>query len=122
MTVLDKMEALSDDLKAYFNTNVELVKLQALDRSSALGASVIAGLVIAMIFLMFAMLGSISAAIYIGVLLNSYALGFIIVAGFYLILGFVLLVSRKSSLVNPIRDAIISKALEDEDEHQNQKH
>ncbi len=121
MTVLDKMEALSDDLKAYFNTNVELVKLQALDRSSALGASAIAGLAIAMIFVMFTMLGSISAAIYIGVLLNSYALGFIIVAGFYLLVGLVLLASRKSSLVNPIRDAIISKALEDEDEHQNQK-
>lgn len=121
MTVLDKIEALSDDLKVYFNTNIALVKLQALDRISAIGAVIVAGLILGIIFLIFIMLGSVSAAIYIGILLGSYALGFIIVAGFYLLVGLVLLASRKTSLVNPIRDVIITKALEDEDKDQHLK-
>lgn len=115
MTVLDKIEALSDDLKVYFDTNVKLVKLQALDRSALLGSSVISSVIIGVVGLMFTVFLSIAAALYIGVLLESYFLGFGCVAAFYLLTGIVLLVFRKAWLERPIRDIIVSSAMDSHD-------
>jgi hypothetical protein len=114
MNVLDRIEALSDDLKLYFNTNVELVKLQALDRSSTVGARIVSNLIIGVVVLLFVIFASIAAAIYLSILLEAYYLGFGIVAGFYLLVGLILLASRKQSLENPIRDAIIRNAMDNE--------
>lgn len=122
MTVLDKIEALSDDLKVYFSTNVELVKLQALDRASAAGAGIASMLIIGTVMLMFAVFASVSAAVYLSILLGAYYIGFGIVAGFYLLAGIIMLVSRKQSLENPIRNTIIRNALREEDELKTAQH
>lgn len=114
MNVLDKMEALSDDLKAYFNTHVELVKLQALDHSSSLGARIVSGVIIGAVIMLFVVFASTCLALYLSVLLGAYYIGFGIVAGIYLIAGIVFFASRKKILVDPIRDMIVARAMESE--------
>ncbi len=118
MTLLDRIDALSDDLKTYFNTNVELVKLQAIDRVSEVGASAISVLIIAVVGLVFLIMASLTLALYLALLLGAYYIGFGIVAGLYLVIGIILLATRQKSLQYPLRDIIVKNAMAADDQQQ----
>jgi hypothetical protein len=113
MTLVEKIENITDDLKLYFSTNVELVKLQALDRTSTLGARIVAIAIIGLVGVMGLLFASVWAALEISAWLEGRYLGFGIVAGFYLLIALILLTTRKSSLENPIRDGIVKKAMKE---------
>ena len=76
-----KVESLVDQLKAYANTRLSQVKLSMAEKISKLAAMMIAMLMAALVFFLFLVLLSIAAAIAIGQWLDSYWLGFLIVAG-----------------------------------------
>ena len=106
-----EVEELTDILKAYINTNIELIKLEVTEHSSVIGASLISNLLIVLTGALFFLFVSLGVGFYLSAILgNSYS-GFAIIAGFYLILGFILIVWQKKLVERPLRDKIIRKVL-----------
>jgi hypothetical protein len=95
----------------YVETNVELLKLKAVDKSSDVISSVVTGIVLLLIGLLFFILLNIGLAFWIGDLLGKTYYGFFIVAGFYLIVGLLFHFTKNKLLKQPLTDLIIKKLL-----------
>ena len=106
-----KIETLTDNLKIYINTNIELNRLEATERLSVLGSIFISYTLIVPAGILFILFISLSLAFYLSRHLGGSDIGFAIVAGVYLLLGIILILSRKRLLEKPIRDRIIREAL-----------
>lgn len=104
----DKMEIITDQVKAYIATNIELIKLEAADRISDVLSVLIGNLVIAAIGFLFLLFISLWAGFYISNLTGDTYTGFAIVAGIYLIPGLILSIGRKKLLTEPISKNIIT--------------
>jgi hypothetical protein len=105
---------IADDLKGYIQTSADLYKMKATEKGAEIGAdfilNIIAGVFIAMAFLF----ASFAAAFSISEWLESQYSGFLIVAGIYALVGFVILIQKgkgwKSSLADSIVKQIYKKA------------
>jgi uncharacterized membrane protein len=62
---------------------------------------------------MFTLFINIGISLYIGKLLNDYAMGFFLVSGFYFIVAIIVYLFRKSLIKIPIDNLIVSKLLKD---------
>jgi len=102
-----KMEELTENLKKYVNTNYELFKLQAAERASVLGAGLIGWAIIGFVVVLFVFFLSLCAGFYLSALLNNPYAGFVIITGFYLLVGLVLVLGRKKLLEGPLREKIV---------------
>lgn len=109
----DKMEIITDQVKAYISTNIELLKLEAADRISDLISGLISNLLIASIGFLCLFFISLWAGFYISSLASDTYTGFAVVAGVYLIPGLILYVGRKRLLKEAIRNNIISNIFKD---------
>ena len=99
---------LKDHLSEYVQTSVQLAKAKAVKGSSnaAAGAAIgIATVVLGIFFLAFLFT---ALAWWLASLLDSNALGFLCVAGFFLLLIVLIFALRKKVIVPMIRNAIIS--------------
>jgi|SRR5688500_9358730 protein-S-isoprenylcysteine O-methyltransferase Ste14 len=99
---------LKDHLSEYVQTSVELAKAKATKGASgaAAGAAIgIATVVLGIFFLAFLFT---ALAWWLGSLLESPALGFLCVAGLFLLLIILIFALRKKVIVPAIRNAIIS--------------
>ena len=111
-----KVESLVDQLKAYANTRLSQVKLSMAEKISKLAAMMIAMLMAALVFFLFLVLLSIAAAIAIGQWLDSYWLGFLIVAGIVLLFGLIFWLAKDRLLRIPIMNSMIEALFEPEEE------
>ncbi len=105
----EKIEELSESLKMYVNTNCELIKLQATERTSVIGAAMISIILIVLLGVLFLLFISFWAGFYLSEKLGDNYSGFVIVAGFYFLLCVILIIGRKRLIEKPIRDKIILK-------------
>jgi hypothetical protein len=105
----DKIEVLVESINKYVKTNCELIKLEATERTSVIGSSLISNLLIGLVGILLIFFISLGAGFYISYRIGDNYSGFIIVAGFYFILGFILMIGRRTLMEIPIRDKIISK-------------
>lgn len=106
---------LKDHVGQYVQTTVDLAKAKATKGASnaAAGATIgIASLVFGTFFLAFLF---IALALWLGDLLRSPALGFLCVAGLFLLLIILLFALRKKVIVPLIRNAIISAVYDKKD-------
>jgi hypothetical protein len=101
------VENLVTHTKDYINTKIDILKLSAVDKGSNVisSAAVYAGLAVVSFF--FLLLLSIGAALAISDALDSSYAGFLIVAGFYLLLGVLLFVMQDKWVKTPIINSII---------------
>lgn len=74
----------------YVETNIELFKLKALNKTADIVSTVFAKLLIAIVFFIFFVLLNIGLAYLIGNLLGHTYIGFFILAALYLIIGLIL--------------------------------
>ena len=95
----------------YLETRLELLKLQAIDKSSDVTSSVISGVAIFIVLFFAFLFVNIGLAIWIGDLLDKYYLGFFILTGFYCIVGLLLHSFRKAWIKDPITTMLIKKLL-----------
>lgn len=103
-----KIESLVNELKDYVNTRVAQAKLAVAEKLSNILAYVITVLMAALVFFLIVVLISVSAAIALGQWLNNLWLGFIMVAGVWFILGFVMWRLRERIFRIPIMNRMIS--------------
>ena len=108
---LEELGKLNVYAQTLINDKVEHLKLKVAEESvKTVSGFLHAIILIALISVLFFFL-SIVAGLAIGEKLDSYAMGFLIVAGFYFLLLILYLLLRKSLIVNPITKLIIRKIL-----------
>jgi len=112
MPEFDKIEGITENLKDYVNTNYELIKLQATERTSVIGSGIISALIIVIIGLLFFFALSLGVSFYLSALIGDTFSGFLIVAGFYLLIALIWFIGRKKLIETPLREKIIQKLLE----------
>jgi len=110
MALDEKLEALTDSLKEYTETNYELVKLEVIDHSATIVSGIITAIVMTVILVLFAFFGGIYLALYLSQIFGN-NLGFAIVGGFFLILALFVYLFKKGLIVKPVCESIISKRM-----------
>lgn len=106
----DKKEQLPivDQIKEYLETYIRLVRLKAIERGTSVFANIITDIFIILGLCLTILFLSITIALYLGYILNSYWEGFGIVSLAYLLVILFAMVFRKS-LERPIVNALIRK-------------
>lgn len=107
----DLIEPLIDKAAAYGKTNLELLKLRAVQRASIMAPAVINRTIVLILLGLFLLVLNIGVAIWLGDLLGKMYYGFFIVAGFYGVLTLVFHFFFRKKLKQTIGDWIISELL-----------
>lgn len=108
----EKAGQLADNIIGFLETFYKLSVVRLADKVTRIVASILASITvlffgtIAFIFL------SVALALWVGDLLGSAALGFVVVAAFYLLLTIIVVAMRKRIVFPMIRDSIIKKLYE----------
>jgi hypothetical protein len=102
-------DTLFGKVENYVKTSVDLFKLQLIDKSSDLIATLATKIAMVLIVSMFLFFMNIGIALWIGSQLNNLSLGFIIISGVYLIISIFIYRFRHRFLKSPISDIVIKK-------------
>ena len=111
------MEQLANDLRAYAEVRVNLMKLKLAEKMSRLLGTLVAAIAVGIAVLLFFSFASIGVAILVGKWLGNLWLGFVILGAFYLLAGLIVWRSRRSLIQIPAMNAIIQQLFE-EDSHE----
>lgn len=106
-TTKTRINDLTGNIREYIETRIDIVKLDAADAGATAASSMASWLVISIFGLLTLFLITIGGAIGIGYLLNNFALGFFILAGFYLLVSAVIYVNRENWIRKPIVNSIV---------------
>lgn len=109
--IATNIETLYQKAKEYTETNIELFRLNAIDKTADVVSSLFARLALVMLVAMFTLFINIALSLFIGELLNEMYLGFLIVSGFYLILAVIVFYFNDKLLKIPITNLVIAKLL-----------
>ncbi|MBF03611.1 MAG: hypothetical protein CMP76_09975 [Flavobacterium sp.] len=110
--IATNFEMLLEKAQDYTKSSIELFKLNAIDKSADITASLTFRLAFGLVVAMFSLFINIGISLYIGKLLGETYLGFLIVSGFYLVLAILIFVFRKQLIKVPITNMVIRKLLE----------
>ena len=111
-----KIDHLIQHAEEYFKTRQELSKLVAAEKSSMILSSVVANLVMLVIFLMVFVFASIALAYGISQYFGQAFSGFLAVALLYLVIGIVLYVKQDKWLKRPMMNAVIRNFFQNEED------
>ena len=111
MQLNEKLEALTDSLKEYANTNYELIKLEVIDHSTDIISGLISALVVGVTLVLFLLFGSVYVAFYLSDLLEINYIGFAIVGGFYLLVALIFHFNKKSLIENQVCNNFIKRKM-----------
>lgn len=99
-----------DIIKNYASNRLELLKLEATEKSSLGVSATVYGILVLVTLVFFITLLNIGLGLWMGSMLGNYGYGMLIVSGFYLLLFIVLLLARKS-ITTKISDKIVKSIL-----------
>lgn len=111
-----KVEELVETVKEYVNTRIEAAKLSIAEKSSAVIANVIAGFIVAGVFMFFIVFSSIALAFGLGEWIGKTWAGFLIVALLYLMIGIIVWFARNKLIRLPLMNAFIKQLFGETDE------
>ena len=111
-----KIEELADNVKEYINTRVESVKLTVAEKTSVVIANVVAGMIVAVVFLLFIIFAGTALAFGLSEWIGKTWAGFLIVAGLYLLIGIVIWTAREKIIRLPVMNALIKQLFPNDDE------
>lgn len=101
------IDSLIDRVKIYVETRIDLLKLKAIDKSSSLLSLMVSMIIVILMSFIFIILLSVGVALLLGEMLGKTYFGFFIVAGFYLLVGFMLFAFRNKWMKTPIANSMI---------------
>lgn len=93
---------LADSIRRYLEIRLSIAKLEVMEKSARILSLIIAAVFLLTLFMLFLLFASLSAAHYLGELLQDNALGYICVAGFYLFIGIILMIFRRRLFVKTV--------------------
>ncbi len=95
----------------YLETRLDLLKLQAVNKSSDVTSSVVSRMIILLMVSFAVFILNMGLALWVGELLGKVYLGFFVIAGFYMLVGLLLHLFRRTWLKEPVSSLIIKKML-----------
>ncbi len=107
--VRQAFEGFFDDVRDYVNTRVDLATFLATEKAAEVLSSLVTKGALILVFIIGFIFLNISLSLYVGTLINSAAVGFLIVAGFYILVGIILIVIKDTWLKNPILNSFIKQ-------------
>lgn len=110
-TFAKNKDLLFDKIEKYTETSIDLIKLNAVEKSADVLSSLTSSIVVFIIFAMFTLFVNIGVGLFIGKLLNENYLGFLIVSTFYLVVGILVYYNRHKLIKTPLSNMIIIKLL-----------
>jgi hypothetical protein len=116
MEDLKKIENLFDHARDYINIRADEAKLSIAEKASGIAAMVIATTVVNVIFLLALIFAGAAGAVALGQWLDSYWLGFLLVAGIYFLAGLFVWVARERLIRIPVMNAIIRQLFKNNDD------
>ncbi len=111
---MNQVEALFKEFKDYVSLRLQITQLKYSSKTSLVTSSVLTYMLISMIVFFFVLVLTIGIALWMGNLLGEWYLGFLIMAGIYLMLGLVIFTFRNRWIRIPLNNLII-KEIFDED-------
>jgi hypothetical protein len=116
---LKKVEELTDHVKDYITTKVEITKLRFAEKTSLTIGNIIAAVVVAVLFLFVLLFGSIAGAWALSDWIGKNYAGFLIVTGFYLLVAIIVWFARNRLIRFPVMNAIIKMLHKKDDDEKN---
>lgn len=110
-TITDNIDLLYKKAKDYVDINIELIKLNSIDKIADVLSSLVSRIVIFMFVVMFILLVNIALSLYLGELLGKDYLGYAVVAFIYLLLIIVINSSKDKIIKTPLTNLVIAKLL-----------
>jgi len=115
--ILSQVQHLAEELKAYVNVRIDLVKLTVAETASKMIADTAATIISGVVFLFFLFFASVGLALFLSSVIGSSYAGFLLVAGLYLILGFLIWFLREKWIRMPVMNAIIKQLFSENGKH-----
>ena len=112
-SVRETIDNLRNTAVDYIDTQVKLLKLQAAEKISGLLSSLVAYLVLFFFLTFFLLFASIAGAYVLSDIIGKPYTGFLIVAGFYFLVGIAIYRWRDRLLKRPLLDAIVRQLFKD---------
>ncbi|MEJ7587473.1 MAG: hypothetical protein WKI04_07920 [Ferruginibacter sp.] len=103
--------SLFENAGKYFETKLDLLKLQAINKSSDAASSIVSRLTIVLLVVFAVFILNIGLALWVGELLGRAYLGFFAVAGLYILIAVLLHFFKDAWIKQPISTMIIKKML-----------
>jgi len=110
-SAVKNIEVLYEKAKEYTQTTIELYKLIAVEKTAEVLASLVFRIAFLFLAAFFILFSSIGLSFYLGELLHSTAIGFLLVSFVYLILTILLYSFRDKWIKAPISNLIIKELL-----------
>lgn len=107
-----KAGELSDSISEYVQTYYKLSILKFTDKATGISASVMSSLVVVTLGIFVLFFSGIALGFWLGSLVHSTALGFLLVAALYLLVIVIIVLMRKRIVFPMIRNLIINKLYE----------
>lgn len=95
----------------FTKTSIDLLKLNVVEKTADIISSIASNFIALLIVAMFVFFLNIGLAIWIGELLHSSYLGFLVIAAFYLLVALIAYTNKHRFFKNPISDMIVVKLL-----------
>ncbi|HSQ45520.1 MAG TPA: hypothetical protein VLM44_01240 [Lutibacter sp.] len=105
------LATLIDRAQDYSNSTIELLKINAIDKSAEVVSSLVSQLVFIITIALSFLIVNIGIALWVGKLLGDSFYGFFVIGGFYVIIAILLHVFRSSLIKYPVSNSIIRQML-----------
>ena len=108
-TTMESTGTLKENIKEFVDTQLEIAKLQAINKGSVAVTGVIVGVALAILSIFILMFLGFSAAYAISSASGKPFLGFLLVGVFFMIIAAVVLFMREKLITMPLVNALLSK-------------
>ena len=114
--IFTKAESLAAHVKEYADNRVATLKLKTAEKTSAIAANIIAVIIVGIVFLLFFVFASIALAYVLADVTGKISLGFLLVAGFYLVAAIIIWFGRKKIIMLPVLNGILKQLFKEDEE------
>lgn len=112
---------MADSIRKYIEIRLNLAKLDVLEKSAKILSLLLSAIFLFIIFMLFLFFISLTMAKWLGQLMNSDALGYLLIAVIYLIFGIIVLRYRRKLFLGSAIKHLSEIFFEDTEEDENEK-
>lgn len=105
--MLEELGNIKKDIREYIEIKLDLLKLQTAESISKVVSGAAVGVILILLLSLILFFLSFAAGYFLASLLNSNELGFLCVAGFYLLLLVIILIFRKKIIDRPVIRSVV---------------
>lgn len=105
--MLEDLGNINKEIREYIEARLDLIKLQAAENISRVISNMTVIIILCLLSSLVLLFLSFSAGYFLASLMNSNVLGFLCVAGFYLLMLLIILLFRKKIIERPVIKSIV---------------